>query len=160
MASNDGKKFEQKLKQDWLKVPNADITRLYDTTNGFKSISNVSDFIGYIYPYLFYIECKSTQGNTFPFSRLTQLEKLAKKIGIKGVNPGAIIWFKDHNKVCWVPADEFVRLQNLNYKSINVKMIGDSQFKVYNIPGEIKRTFIDSDYSILRDIAEQRIVDK
>ena len=39
-------------------------------------------------------------------------------------------------------------------------MIGDSQFKVYNIPGEIKRTFIDSDYSILRDIAEQRIVDK
>jgi hypothetical protein len=60
----------------------------------------VSDFIGYIYPYLFYIECKSTQGNTFPFSRLTQLEKLAKKIGIKGVNPGAIIWFKDHNKVC------------------------------------------------------------
>ena len=160
MASNDGKKFEQKLKQDWLKIPNADITRLYDTTNGFKSITNISDFIGYIYPYLFYIECKSTQGNTFPFQRLTQLEKLSKKIGIKGVNPGAIIWFKDHSKVCWVPADEFVRLKNMNYKSINVKMIGDSNFNIYEIPGELKRTFIDSDYSVMVDIARNRIVDK
>lgn len=74
-----------------MKIPDADITRLYDTTNGFKSVSNVSDFIGYIYPYIFYIECKSTQGNTFPFSRLKQLDKLSQKIGKKGVNAGAVI---------------------------------------------------------------------
>ena len=160
MASNDGKKFEQKLKQDWLKIPDADITRLYDTTNGYKSISNVSDFIGYIYPYMFYIECKSTQGNTFPFSKLTQLDKLIEKLGIKGVNPGVVIWFKEHNKVCWTPVDEIVRLQGLNYKSINVKMIDNIDFKVYNIPSELRRTFMDSDYSILKSIAEQKELDK
>lgn len=155
MASNDGKKFEQKLQQDWLKIPNADITRLYDTTNGYKSISNVSDFIGYIYPYLFYIECKSTQGNTFPFSRLTQLDKLSRKIGIRGVNPGAVIWFKDHNKVCWVPADEFIRLKEAKYKSINVKMLGDPKYRICVIPGKLRRTFIDSDYSILIDFVNK-----
>ena len=54
MASNYGKQFERKFKEDWQKVDNSDITRLYDITNGFKSISNVSDFIGYIYPSLYY----------------------------------------------------------------------------------------------------------
>ena len=72
MAANDGKKFEEKLKTDFLKIPGSTIDRLYDTTNGFKSISQVSDFIGYVYPFIFYLEAKSTQGNTFPFGRLTQ----------------------------------------------------------------------------------------
>lgn len=157
MAINYGKKFEQKLKQDWLKVPNSDITRLYDTTNGFKSISNVSDFIAYIFPFMYYIEAKSTQGNTFPLSRLTQADKLIEKKDRLGVNPGAMIWFRDHNRVCFLPIEEYIRLIDSDYKSVNIKMLDDNSFNVYEIPGELKRTFIDSDYSIMKDIAQKKL---
>lgn len=51
-------------------------------------------------------------------------------------------------------------MKEKNYKSINVKMIGDSDFNVYEIPGKLRRTFIDSDYSVLIDIARNRVVDK
>lgn len=156
MAYNYGKKFEAKFKEDWLKIPNADITRLYDITNGFKKISNVSDFIGYIYPYIYYLECKSTEGNTFPLSRLTQKDELKKKVNILGTNPGVIIWFIDHNKVCYVPIEEILRLEKAGYKSVNVKYIGDSNFNVYAIPSTLKRLFMDSDYSVLKDIAHDR----
>lgn len=156
MSNNYGKAFEKKFKEDWLKVPNSDITRLYDITNGFKSISNVSDFIGYIFPFIYYLECKSTQGNTFPLGRLTQNFELSKKMGKLGENPGVIIWFIDHQKVCYVPIEEIKRLESLDYKSVNVKMIGDSNFNVYEIPGKPKRTFIDSDYSIMKDIAMEK----
>lgn len=151
-----GKKFEYKLKQDWLKVQNSDITRLYDPTNGFKSISNVSDFIGYIYPYIFYLECKSTKGNTFNFKRLTQARKLIEKQHKLGVNSGIIIWFRDHHKVCYVPIEEYVRLKDIGYKSINIRMIEDESFNVFEIPSVSKRTFLDSDYSIMKEIAEQK----
>lgn len=156
MASNYGKQFERKFKEDWQKVDNSDITRLYDITNGFKSISNVSDFIGYIYPYMYYLECKSTQGNTFPFSKLRQKDELKKKMNKRGINAGVIIWFIDHFRVCYVPIEEVLRLESLNYKSINVKMIDDDQFNVYNIPSIKKRLFLDSDYSIMTDIADKK----
>ena len=157
MATNLGKKFEAKLKEDWLKIQDADITRLYDIMSGYKSISNVSDFIGYIYPYMYYLEAKSTQGNTFPLSRLTQKDELIKKDGKKGINPGVIIWFIDHAKVCYVPIKEIVRLEANNYKSVNVKYIGDPSFNIYEIPGKLRRVFVDSDYSILKDIAEAKL---
>lgn len=156
MADNYGKKFEAKLKQDWLKVKYSDITRLYDPTSGFKSISNISDFVGYIYPFMFYLEAKTTKENTFSLKKLTQADKLKEKQGILGVNPGVVIWFRKHKKVCYVPIEEYVRLEQLKYKSINVKMIGDPNFNVYEIPGTLKRTFIDSDYSIMKDIAQQK----
>ena len=55
-----------------------------------------------------------------------------------------------------MPIEEYVRLEQLKYKSVNVKMIGDPNFNVYEIPGTLKRTFIDSDYSIMKDIAQQK----
>lgn len=65
MASNKGKQFESKFKIDFQKsFPNGTIDRIYDTTNGYKTISNVSDFIGYSYPCIMYLECKSHLGNT------------------------------------------------------------------------------------------------
>jgi hypothetical protein len=53
MANNRGKQFENKFKIDFVKsFPEGTIDRIYDTTNGFKTISNISDFIGYNYPIL------------------------------------------------------------------------------------------------------------
>lgn len=71
MAVNRGKQFEAKFKEDFLKIPDSTIDRLYDSVSGYKSVSNISDFIAYVFPNIFYVECKSHEGNTFPFVKLT-----------------------------------------------------------------------------------------
>ena len=92
MANNRGKQFEQKFFRDFkTSFPGGTIDRIYDTTNGYKTISNISDFIGYVYPNILYLECKSHQGNTFPLINLPQYEKLKSKVGIKGVRAGVIL---------------------------------------------------------------------
>ena len=84
MGLSRGKQFEKKFANDFLKIENSSLDRLYDVTSGYKSISQISDFIGYIYPNIFYLECKTHKGNTFPLANLTQYEKLLPKVGIKG----------------------------------------------------------------------------
>ena len=68
MPQNHGKKFEEKLKSDFLKIDGVSKDRLYDPVGGFKGIKNICDYIVYMYPNIFYIECKSHEGNTFPIS--------------------------------------------------------------------------------------------
>ena len=77
-----GKKFEAKLKQDWFKTPGAHIYRLKDLMSGYKKIGNIADFVGYMYPYQFYIEAKTEQSNTLNFSRIRQYNDLKTTIGI------------------------------------------------------------------------------
>ena len=76
---------------------------MYDPTNGYYGISNICDFIGYVFPHIYYLECKSIKGNTFPFSNLKQYEKLCDKIGVKGVRAGAVIWFYEKDAVLYAP---------------------------------------------------------
>lgn len=91
MANNYGKKFEHKFEEDFLKIPGSSLDRLYDPGFGLRGVSNICDFIGYIYPNIYYLECKSKKGNTFPLTNLTQYEKLLKKIKVRGAVVGVII---------------------------------------------------------------------
>lgn len=91
MSNNYGKKFEAKLKEDFLKIPDSKILRLYDVTMGYAKVCNPCDFIYYKYPYMFMLECKSTEANTFNFNKLRQYEDLCDAMGIKGLNPGIVI---------------------------------------------------------------------
>lgn len=156
MANNKGKQFEQKFKLDFKKtVPNCSIDRLYDSVSGFKAISNISDFIAYSYPNIYYIECKSHQGNTFPLTNLSQYDKLLEKVGIKGVRAGAVIWFIDHPEcVVYVPISTFTKLKQDNKKSFHVNMIGSEEYPNVKIPSKLRRVFNDSDYSCLLNLPE------
>lgn len=155
MAMNKGKAFEAKFKQDFLKtVPNATIDRLYDSMSGYLTISNISDFIGYSYPNIMYLECKSKDGNVFPFQNLTQYDKLVQKVGIPGVRAGVIIWFKDHDKVLYVPIASITKMKADGKKSVNIKMLEDQQYKIIDIPSKKKRVFLDSDYSVLLNLED------
>jgi hypothetical protein len=91
MATNKGKAFEVKFKSDFSKIEGSTIDRIYDSVSGFKNIKNVCDFIGYVYPRIYYLECKSHKGGTFPLSNFTQYHALLAKKDIKGVVAGAII---------------------------------------------------------------------
>lgn len=155
MANNRGKQFEQKFFRDFkTSFPGGTIDRIYDTTNGYKTISNISDFIGYVYPNILYLECKSHQGNTFPLINLTQYEKLKSKVGIKGVRAGVILWFIDHDRVCYVPISTIMQLKKDEKKSVNVKMLDDQSYNIIEIPSVKKRVFLDSDYTVLANLKE------
>ena len=152
MADNYGKKFEQKLKEDWLKLPNSTIDRLYDPVGGYHGIANISDFIAYCYPNIFYLECKTIKGNTFPFSNLKQYDKLCEKIGIKGVNAGVVIWFYEKDVVMYAPIEACKKMKENGEKSINCNKVLNNLYELpYNIviiPSIKRRVFMDSDYSI------------
>lgn len=154
MANNYGKAFEQKFKADFSKLPDVSIDRIYDSVSGYKTISNISDFIAYHYPNIFYCECKSHLGNTFPLSNLTQYDKLKEKVGIKGVRVGVIIWFIDHKRVCYVPISTITMMKKDNKKSVNVKMLDNNDYNIIEVPSIPKRVFCDSDYSILFNLKD------
>ena len=135
-------------------MPDPSIDRLYDTKNGFKAIVNISDFIGYSYPNIFYLECKSHLVNTFPLANLTQYDKLITKVGIKGVRVGVILWFIDHDRVCYVPISTITKMKADDKKSVNVKMLDDKSYNIVEIPSVKKRVFLDSDYSCLLNLKE------
>lgn len=149
MANNYGKAFENRFKEDFLStVSNSVIDRLYDTTAGYKTITQISDFIGFSKPYIFYLECKSTKGNTFPISNLTQLEKLSTRIGLPGVRVGVIIWFWEKDRIFYIPAATFQKLIADGKKSFNIRTDLETYLN-YEIPCQKKRVFCFGDYSLL-----------
>ena len=58
MPTSYGKQWEQKVKEDFQRIENCSVDRIYDSVSGYKSISNISDFIVYMYPSIYYIEVK------------------------------------------------------------------------------------------------------
>ena len=155
MANNKGKQFEQKFKSDFTQtVKDCSLDRIYDTTNGYMGIRNICDFIGFKKPSIFYIECKSHEGNTFPLSNLSQYDKLITKIGIPGVRAGVIIWFIDHDRVIYVPIKTIKQMKEDGKKSVNIRTIDKEGYRFIEIPSVKKRVFMDSDYSILTTLED------
>ena len=152
MAKNYGKEFEQKFKEDFLKLEDSTIDRLYDTMNGYKSIKQVSDFVGYVYPNIFYIECKSHRGASIPMGNITQYDKLKEKIGIKGVRAGVVLWLIDKDKVLYIPMSTIKQLKEDGEKSIGIRHL--DYYNIIEIPSVKKRVFMDSDYKILKSLKD------
>ena len=97
---NYGKKFEERFKLDWTNsIEDSCIIRLYDNTSGYLSISNISDFICYKQPNIFFIECKSHKGASIPFDDISQYNKLIQVAGIPGVRAGIVLWLYEKDKV-------------------------------------------------------------
>ena len=152
MAKNYGKEFEIKFKEDFLKLENSTIDRLYDVTTGYKSITQVSDYIGYVYPNIFYCECKSHKGASIPIGNITQYDKLKDKIGIPGVRAGVILWLIEKDKVLYIPMSTVKQLKEQGEKSIGIRHLG--LYNIKEIPSIKKRVFMDSDYSILLNLKD------
>lgn len=148
MAVNRGKQFESKFKEDFLKtVPNSTIDRLYDVVTGYKAITQVSDFIGYSKPCIFYLECKSHGGASIPFTNIIQYEKLLPKVGIPGVRCGIILWLTEKDRVFYIPVNTIKVMKHDGEKSVGIRSL--DKYRMIEIPSIKKRTFLDSDYSIL-----------
>ena len=150
-----GKNFELVLREDWkFSVPDSTIDRIYDSVSGYKTISNVSDFIAYKMPNIFYLEAKTVKGNTFPFQNLTQYDKLSAKVGIPGVRAGVVIWFYEHDRIVYVPISSVTKMKEDGKKSINITTLDTDKYRFIEIPSVKKRVFMASDYSVLTETQE------
>lgn len=152
MARDRGKQFEDKFKKDFLKVPDATIDRLYDVMNGYKEIKQVSDYIGYIYPHIFYLECKTHKGASLPFSAISQYENLKKKVGIPGVRSGVVLWLYEKDRVFYIPTQTITQIMESGEKSVGLRHL--DTHRIIEIPSVKLRVFMDSDYSILKSLQD------
>lgn len=149
MTKSLGKKFEEKFREDFSKIKNSIVVRLPDQVSGYKNTSsNICDFICYVYPNIFFIECKEKHGNTFPLVNFPQYDKMLSLKDIKGAVVGVVLWYSDYDKVYYVPMNVWKQLKETNKKSLNIKDIHKYK-EIVEIPSQKKRKFLDSDYSIL-----------
>lgn len=154
MARDRGKEFELKFKQDFVRtVPDSSIDRIYDSVSGYKSVSNIADFICYKFPNLFFIELKSCKGASLPFLNITQYDKLKDKVGILGVRAGVILWLYEKDIVMYIPISTITKMKNDGKKSVGLKAIEEG-YNIKIIPSVKKRVFMDSDYSCLLELEE------
>ena len=155
MAVSLGKKFEQKLKEDFSKVYGSFIYRIPDIVNGHKTTSqNPCDFFGYVKPLMFMIEAKSINGNTFPITNFIQYERMRSYSGIPGLRRGVVIWFISHDAVVYVPVITIEKMIKDGKKSVNIRTIATDGYDYVNLPSVKKRVFLDTDYSVLCNLPE------
>ena len=59
---------------------------------GFTAVSNICDYINYLYPNIFYMELKSTATGTLPLNHISKNQKdgLTNKTKYDGVIPGVL----------------------------------------------------------------------
>lgn len=152
--TSKGKSFEEKFKEDWKKsFPNGTLDRLYDTMNGYRSITNISDFICYNYPNIYYIECKSHKGASLPFTNIRQYDKMKMKVGVKGVRSGIMLWLYEKDKVLYIPIATITNMKKDGKKSVGIRSIEEG-YNIIEIPSKKKRVYMDSNYSCLINLEE------
>ena len=150
---NVGKNFEERFKEDFSRIPNSLVIRIPDQMSGYKASSNICDFICYVYPNIFLIECKSCQGASLPFANISQYDKLKMKIGIEGVRVGVVLWLYEKDKVFYIPASTIKRMKEEGKKSVGIKAVEEG-YNIIEIPSTKLRTYMKSDYSILAMLEE------
>lgn len=162
MAENRGKQFETIVKHCFEKVDNISIDRFHDQTTGYLGSSNVSDFVVYLFPNEFYVECKSIHGNTLNLSNITdtQFKGLLEKSVISGVYAGLLIWFVDRDETWWVDITYVNNWKRKGSKSINVKLLKEIPGHIVRIPAVKKRVFFEYDMrKFLFDLTHLRSVE-
>ena len=153
--SNLPKQFEARFKNDWeTSFPEGSIIRLYDQMTGYKESSkNICDYICYNYPNQFFIECKSHKGASIPFDKISQYDKMAEVVGIKGVRAGVVLWLYDKDKVFYIPISTITEMKKDDKKSVGLKAVEEG-YNIIEIPSEKLRTFMKSDYSCLMTLKD------
>lgn len=153
MSANIGKNFEERFKLDWEKCfPDSFILRLPDQMSGYKSSSNLCDFICFNKNILYLIECKAHKGASLPFTNITQYDKIKMKVGIPGIRAGVVLWLYEKDKVFYIPISTIMKMKEDGEKSVGLRSL--SKYDIIEIPSKKLRTYMESNYSILSKLEE------
>lgn len=123
--ANPGKYFESDLrtsyKEEYELGESYDLYRLYDTMGGRAGVKNISDFIAYKKPYMYYLELKSTKDPRMNFNYLSdnQYNGLLEKSKIDGVFAGVLINFRTEELTYYVDIRTIKSMKDAGLKSIS-----------------------------------------
>lgn len=143
MAKNDGKKFEQLIRQQFEQIPNVSVDRINDIV-GYGGTYNIADLIVYRKPYKYYFELKTIKGTNFPLANINQKALLDMQYESikKGVDCYFLIWFIDLDMTIAVNCREiYNKINAYEQKSIGVKSF--HLFDYITVEGTKKRKFYD-----------------
>ena len=117
MASTDGKAWENTFEKLVTKT-GCNCVRFYDTMYNYKDVKNACDFVISISKDLpsILVELKSCEKTSFPFNKLTQLDKLRE---LKKFNSYVIIWFTEYQKILALRTEDVAKLVDSGLKSFN-----------------------------------------
>lgn len=154
MASDLGKGFEEQFKKDWKRCfPKTVLLRLPDQQSRYKgNSSNPCDYVAYIKPTLYMLECKERKKNTFNLKSFTQFEDMLEYKDADGAVVGVVIWFSDKDKVIFVSIQTLDQIKLDGKKSFNIKYLYTKEYDCIEIPSVKKIVYMTSDYTILRGI--------
>ena len=142
-----GKDFEEVIKRGFLNVENTTVERLPDPTNGYLGIRNPCDFLIYHYPYVYYLECKTTHSHRLPFTNVT----FNQRVGMleagknKGVIAGIMCWFIPEDKTYFIPIQVYEQYRLNGEKSLNLHVMNPEADGWIELQGTKKRIFFDYD---------------
>ena len=163
---NRGKDFEASFRKQ-MEQAGFDVNRLADNTAGYMGGRNVCDFITYLYPNIFYLELKSTKGNTLHFSNITdnQFLGLVEKEKVIGAGSGVVVWFLEKDKTFFVSANLLTCLRDSGKKSLHIDDLTERAkqfnecvyFKCFEIVGKKKRVFFEYDMKLFKENLERYV---
>lgn len=142
------KQFENNIREALERVGGVTL-RLPDQQSGFYGSANPCDFIHYNKPFFYEIECKVHEGNTFPFSCVTdtQWKEMLEASNVNGVLAGIFLWWTDKDETWWIPITVMKELKDRGFKSLNYSRMCDTALYL-NIEGTKKRKYFD--YNLTR----------
>lgn len=139
MAENLGKEWEG-IVQEWLEQHNICFDRIPDQMSGKKGSKNVCDYDAYIFPHMYYIECKECASTSFNMlQNITEYQwvNMLKKDVVPGVRAGYVIWMSAAQRAFWVSPLALELCYTAGKKSVN---IDDLEFSGIELKMYQKRT--------------------
>ena len=146
MSQSRGKKFEYQVREDFERVTDVSFDRIPDQTAGYRGANNIADMIVYKKPYEYYVECKSIQGASLPFTNIkpNQWNGLLAKSKIKGVLAGVLCWYVDKDVTLFIPIQVLQEIKEQDKKSVRFDIVDN---RVITLKCKKKRTFFSYDMS-------------
>lgn len=122
MADNQGKLWEDIVKE-WLEQNNVCYDRIHDQMTGKKGSQNVCDFDAYIFPHIYYLECKECKSTLFNMlQNISEYQwiHMLEKDSFPGVRAGYVIWMQCENRAFWVSPLALNLYYSAGKKSVSV----------------------------------------
>ena len=122
MANNLGKEWED-IVEEWLKENGICYDRIHDQMSGKKGSTNVCDYDAYIYPHMYYLECKECASSLFNMlQNISEYQwiRMLQKDTFPGVRAGYVIWMSGANRAFWVSPLTLNLYYSAGEKSVSV----------------------------------------
>lgn len=148
-----GKQFEDRFEKDWIRTfPDYIILRVPDQMSHYKGSSrNICDFIEFDGKLLYFTECKSGKGASFPFSEIPQYERMLPFVGKHNVRAGVVLWLYEKDLVYYIPISTITQMKNDGKKSVGIKAYNEG-YNIKIVPSKKLRVFMESDYSFMQSL--------